>query len=514
MPGTSRPTRRRPPLLTLAAIADARKEPAMRRIHTAFVPFLLLLLAAAMFGSARSSAPAANAAAAAAQLERVFFGNLHSHTSFSDGSGTPEEAFRFARDDEGARLDFLALTEHNHAEALGPDNRGIGTDAALYKGPRSDALIPVARRMTEDGRFVALYGQEFSTISSGNHVNVFDIGEVITVGKGRFDLLLGFLAANRDSAGQPPVIMLNHPKNTLTVDPKEYGRDDFPTQDEWVRRMGAQVRLIQIINGPGQEAGENLRPARPDEDAFFKYLNLGFRVAPTADQDNHQKNWGAATPARTAIVAASLTKASVLDALRRRHVYATEDRNLSVVIKVNGRLCGDVISPIPVGPLSIEYRIADADEPTADYEIQVFRDSVGGPTAQMVTSVSTETGGGAGTIEDIAVGNQPQYLFFKVVQTDEGGRQELAWTAPVWFQNQPEEAVVTTGGTGAGTGSGGAGTTPATDTAVASRRSNTFHVSMRCFDAQRISPQNLVRGAEARRGRSQHQGCPRTTGPR
>lgn len=89
---------------------------------------------------------------------------------------------------------------------------------------------------------------------------------------------------------------------------------------------------------------------------------------------------------------------------------------------MNGRLCGDVIAPIPVGPLDIEYSISDADEPTAQYEIQVFRDSIGGPTAQMVTAVETETGGGRGTIEDIAVGNQPQYLFFKVVQTDENGR--------------------------------------------------------------------------------------------
>src|SRR4030095_8807401 len=101
------------------------------------------------------------------------------------------------------------------------------------------------------------------------------------------------------------------------------------------------------------------------------------------DQDNPKKNGGPATPAPTPVVATSLTKASVIDALRRRHVYATEDKNLSVIIKVNGRLCGDVIAPIPVGPLSIEYQITDADEPTADYEIQVFRDAVGGPTAQM-----------------------------------------------------------------------------------------------------------------------------------
>lgn len=128
--------------------------------------------------------------AGSAQQERVFFGNLHSHTSYSDGSGTPAEAYRHARD--VARLDFLALTEHNHAEAIGSDGIGIGVDATLYKGPGSAALIPVANAMTESGRFIALYGQEYSTISSGNHVNVFDIGEVINVEKGRFDKLLEF----------------------------------------------------------------------------------------------------------------------------------------------------------------------------------------------------------------------------------------------------------------------------------------------------------------------------------
>lgn len=50
-----------------------------------------------------------------AQEPQVFFGNLHSHTSFSDGSATPEVAYTHARDVAG--LDFLAITEHNHRRA-------------------------------------------------------------------------------------------------------------------------------------------------------------------------------------------------------------------------------------------------------------------------------------------------------------------------------------------------------------------------------------------------------------
>jgi len=68
----------------------------------------------------------------ASAQERVFFGNLHSHTSYSDGSGTPREAFQYARTVAG--IHFLALTEHNHAEAVGNDGISIATNKALYKG--------------------------------------------------------------------------------------------------------------------------------------------------------------------------------------------------------------------------------------------------------------------------------------------------------------------------------------------------------------------------------------------
>src|SRR5437016_828310 len=60
----------------------------------------------AIFGATLGGPPLAWA-----QAEHVYFGNLHSHTSYSDGSGLPEEAYKHARD---AGLDFLFITEHNH----------------------------------------------------------------------------------------------------------------------------------------------------------------------------------------------------------------------------------------------------------------------------------------------------------------------------------------------------------------------------------------------------------------
>ena len=43
--------------------------------------------------------------------EKLYYGLLHAHTSFSDGLGTPEEAYARAKS-KGS--DFFAITPHNH----------------------------------------------------------------------------------------------------------------------------------------------------------------------------------------------------------------------------------------------------------------------------------------------------------------------------------------------------------------------------------------------------------------
>ena len=40
----------------------------------------------------------------------VYSGNLHSHTAYSDGTGTPAQVYQFAR---ASGLDFYAITDHS-----------------------------------------------------------------------------------------------------------------------------------------------------------------------------------------------------------------------------------------------------------------------------------------------------------------------------------------------------------------------------------------------------------------
>ncbi|QYK47355.1 MAG: CehA/McbA family metallohydrolase [Phycisphaeraceae bacterium] len=439
-----------------------------------------------------------------AQPLKVYFGNLHAHTSYSDGSGTPAMAFDHARLNG---LDFMAITEHNHAQAernAGDRRDGIliATDHSLYRGTPANgerSLVDAALEASASGLFVALYGQEFSTISSGNHANVYEVQDVIPSTSGRYDQLVHWLASNPDSTGKPAFIQLNHPSSEYRRT-TEYGRDDFGGDDNWIREMGRHAALIEIISGPALSTGSRLSVPRDKEFDYVHYLNLGFRVAPTANQDNHYFNWGDLTTARTGVIAHELSRNAIIEAIRARHVYATTDHNLRVIARVNGRLCGSAIPVPPTGSeLAITIEIHDDDEPDAEYRIEVFSDDApGGPLASSIEFMDLGVGNGTHTVEGIAATGPDQYVFFRIYQRitesdGEDARGDSVWTAPVWMDPRVTDDQA-----------------PApTPSVVASKNSKIYHVDPSCSGARAIKPANKLFGDDAMQGRTPHDGCPR-----
>ena len=382
-----------------------------------------------------------SAGLAATEIDQIWFGNLHSHTSYSDGSGTPEQAYKQAC---SLGLDFFAITEHNHAAGDGKGDRKdglmIATSPMLYRG-KPKSLVETADRLNQPGHCVTIYGQEFSTISQGNHANVFDVGAVINVENGRFDQLLGWLDANRDEAGKLAIIQFNHPRSESRA-LKDYGRDDFGGDEiGWVQGMAPHVSLIEVLNAPALRDGTGQR-TDPHQAEYFRYLNLGFKLAPSVGQDNHYPNWGSSTDARVAVLAPELTRMGILTALRARHAYATEDKNLRLVFRSGASLQGDV-APIPtLGtelPLTLEIR--DADEPNAQYRIDVFKDLPGGKAAASPVE-SYEFKGNTTTplvLDGVRFEAAGEYVLIKVTQfgneDDEHAEDDRSWTAPIWFES-------------------------------------------------------------------------------
>jgi hypothetical protein len=260
---------------------------------------------------------------------------------------------------------------------------------------------------------------------------------VINVPNGAFAQLATWLEAHPASDGGPPIVQLNHP--TLHSGANEYGADDFNNESDWLARFGKFVSLIEVWNGPALQRNDGQAPEAFMETDFLAYLNRGFRLAPTGDQDNHYFTWGTITNVRTAVIAPNLTRNDVLSAMRARHVYATEDPNLEIVFQVNGALQGDVITTLPaVGSLlDIRFSVLDPDEEAADYEIEVYSDDGPGGTPATLVDVFTANGNTTNaqmhTISGPRFRGAGQYVLFKVTQRSEDGDDDRVWTAPVWF---------------------------------------------------------------------------------
>ena len=433
---------------------------------------------------------------------QVYFSNLHSHTAYSDGTGTPQEAYDYAR--TTGKLDFLCISEHNHKSAEGtgddPLKLHIARDHSLYNGSADNSLISTAKRVNAQcpGTFVALYGQEFSVIEHGNHINVFDISEVIDeqlIPSREFRKLYDvFLVNHLDSFGKPALVQFNHPAN---VD-EDYGILKYPDEASFLAGVQPYARSIAIISGP-HNTKQNEPPVHNDDlttESYLHYLNLGLHLAPTADGDNHFITFGTSTDHRTAIWAPSLTKEALLDAIRSNHVYATQDKNLVVDFRVNNQIMGSVIEAQPGTPLSISVRLSDRDEPNASYHVSLRHDTVGG----QIEAANEADGDGKDTTGNSTVtfdarqyAGGEEYYLVQVVQRGTG-KPDQAWTAPVWI-------------TAVQVADGHPPTPLAHPTAfVWSPNSKVFHLAA-CKDAQRIV--NKQTGDTPPAGRTLHTGCPR-----
>lgn len=466
---------------------------------------------------------------------QVYYGLLHAHTMISDGSGTPEEAYNVAKEN---KLDFFAVTPHNHEDAESGakerrDNVLIATNHALYNGT---SLQTVTRQWKENNTtksetitvkpllqaaadattpaFVAIYGQEFSTISSGNHINVLGIDEVITTPNGDFKALINMIKRLPAQGKQLPIIQLNHPdvsqdvfyngneESTKNKMFNDYGLDesDFgPHFKDLSETLNPYISLIEILSGPAMKKDrvENYRYDTHENDYFF-YLKQGLRVSPSAGQDNHYKTWGNVTDARMGVMAEKLTQESLFSAMRQGRTFVTEDKNLQAIFYINNQLMGSSITAAEETELKINVRISDEDEPDATYKVILY----GGEINPELSTRATNWKASDGKLEEILIEGdntyaisgifasaKPWFIYAKIIQEDD----DRAWTAPVWINTGFSSATPVAG--------------ESRDITIyywTKTASSTVYHQYGCSSVNRIKLENLVSSQTPPPGRSLH----------
>jgi hypothetical protein len=330
---------------------------------------------------------------------QVYYANLHAHTALSDGIGTPDEAYAYARD--VANIDVLALTDHTH----------------MMTSAEWTQLRNAATAATQAGVFVALASQEFGNLNDFGHINI-DGSPFLNPGSTQN--LLGTYSFIRDMGA---VGAFNHPNPS-------YGTffNNLQFYPEYVDAM----RMMEIRNGHysgGYEAQFNLALAN------------GWRIGPVANQDNHEGHWGdQQNPSQgyriylTGILADSLTKTEVMAALHARRFFAMEvfppsDR-MELDFRVDGQPMGSEMICGSTPDLTVEARSVNG---TSQFgRVDLYRDGVVRDTRAILgTEISYEH-------RDVLADGEEHYYYARVTQLD----GDCAWSSPIWVHADVDPAAV------------------------------------------------------------------------
>jgi len=348
----------------------------------------------------------------------VYFGNLHSHTGYSDGVQTPTAAYDYARFSARTPLDFLAVTDHNHA-------------AAGMSLPNYHLGLAEAAAANADGDFVAIYGQEWGLAANG-HFILLEAPVLFGWDAGNHDVYV----AEGDYAGlytaalaHPPA---DHPPIGLFCHPGPSDFDNFAVTDDGK----ALAHLICLVNGPAESAttDESDIGNTGFDDVLQAALRRGFRVSPTGDQDNHSANWGASTESRTAALVGGLTKSGVLAALAGRRNYATQDHNAVVQFSAEGHAMGEAF--LANQGVRIVARVTDPDPGDAVAQMELFRGITGTSTAAVVAANAGSSTLSWRETETLPAGTEAHY-YLRIRMAD----NQNIWTGPVYVTYDPAAPV-------------------------------------------------------------------------
>ncbi len=314
-------------------------------------------------------------------------GDLHNHSTLSDGRGTPDAAYRQMRE---AGLDVAALTDH---ASIPRSRRG---ELGLHQYPDPDALA-VARMMPRSfdqagwsrtgeladafdvpGVFTAIRGFEWTEPWLG-HVNVWFSDDYVDVDTpGSMAGLFAFLAEREQKA----LFGYNHPG-------REGGRHEAFQVPPDAAGAGLTTRMVALeafnraddyLFGMGGSLGL--------DSALVDCLDAGWQPGFIGCSDEHGRSFGLAGRGRTGLWVREHSREGVQEALAGRRTFATREVGLRLDATLDGRRMG---SQLP----------ASGDARTAELAVDLAGSAYQGRTVEL--QLLTSAGAIGGRSPEVAV---------------------------------------------------------------------------------------------------------------
>lgn len=336
-----------------------------------------------------------------------YFGNLHSHSEYSDGTGLPSGDFAYG--DAANCMDFLGISEHNHVSAgMALSNWSLGRAQAQA------ASTP---------NFLALYGMEWGVISGGGHVIVYGVPNLLGWDAGQYNT---FVAKN-DYIGTSGLFRTinNFGGNALATLAHPNNSDYSGIMSTYNAEADIAIVGTAVENGPSTSTNTTYSDPPSSMSFLTFYRNMlarGYHLGPTIDHDNHNVTHGHTNLSRTVVLAPSLTENEILGAMRKMRFYASQDCSAYVNFKVNNNTLGSIITNAGAPNITVT---ATTSNPITSLKIYSGI-SGSGTNATILTSTT------AGTINythtALANGNSI-YYYLDITESD--GKRII--TSPIWY---------------------------------------------------------------------------------
>ena len=373
-----------------------------------------------------------NIATTNAVANNYYFGNLHSHSDYSDGNKdnpgfTPADDYNYAL--TALCMDYLGISEHNHFSS--PDNPG-NTLPNYHLG-----ISQAGTFNSTHPNFLALYGMEWGVISGGGHVVIYGDGmdnlwgwESGSGGWGatnNYDVFVpksvytgstGLFKTVNDNIATNTFASLAHPNLT-----------DFNNIAGTAYDVLADNAITATTVESGPSSSTNTTYSNPGSSLSYLWyyqtlLAKGYHLGPTIDHDNHYTTFGKTTTSRTAVISPSLSKAAMVTAMRNMNFYATQDCDSKVDFTINTKIMGSILMDRFAPNISVT--LTDATTSTSTAVIRVMYGVPGSGT--MAVKIDSVIGNSL-TFTDINLANNTTGYYYIDITN---GTSRIV-TAPVWY---------------------------------------------------------------------------------
>lgn len=348
---------------------------------------------------------------------RVLWADLHGHSNLSDGTGTPEDYYAYARD--VAALDIVALTDHDH---FGVRFLDAPANADLWL-----RIKRTAKAHNDPGLFTSLLAFEWTSWLYGHrHVVYFgDEGEIISTMDESTDDPAELWEALR---GKPALTFAHHSAGA-------------PIPTDWSFAPDPElepVTEITSVHGVSEAMDAPLRIRGAQKGNFVRdVLDAGERLGFIGSGDSHDGHPGLAhltsgTGGLAGILSEQNTRAGVRDALQRRACYATNGPRMLLFAELAGFQMGREMAVEQISDSSVlEVKLFGTTPITrlevirsgvivASFDADAMEQSVDLPP-DFAAAMTLESAG----LKDLKSG---EYVYLRAVQEGPG----VAWSS-AWF---------------------------------------------------------------------------------